>query len=143
MSVGISRPPGRRTAQDHPRGHANIVCVADLPVQEVYASGNRTHRCLLAAEIHRGAGPDWGSPMVSHSTARVVITFMYTLLILVSVFAMQGMPTNHARTARNLRRSLRSAVADARLIRAEGLDSESPAEVATSLADAGWTSAQP
>jgi hypothetical protein len=37
MSVGISRLPGSRTAQDHPRGHANTVCVADLPVEEVYA----------------------------------------------------------------------------------------------------------
>jgi hypothetical protein len=40
---------------------------------------------------------------------------MNTLLILVSAFAMKGMP-NHAKTARNLRRSFRSAVADARLI---------------------------
>jgi hypothetical protein len=37
VSVGISRPQGCRTAQDHPRGHANTVCVADLPVEEVYA----------------------------------------------------------------------------------------------------------
>jgi hypothetical protein len=45
-------------------------------------------------------------------------------------------PHNHAQTARNLRRSLRSAAAGARLIQAEGLDSKSAAEVAASLADA-------
>ena len=43
-------------------------------------------------------------------------------------------PDNHAQTARNLRRSLRNAAAGARLIQAEGLDSNSAAEVATSLA---------
>jgi hypothetical protein len=45
-------------------------------------------------------------------------------------------PHNHSQTARNLRRSLRSAAAGARLIQAEGLDSESAADVAASLADA-------
>jgi hypothetical protein len=45
-------------------------------------------------------------------------------------------PHNHAQTARNLRRTLRSAAAGARLIQAEGLDSESAADVAASLADA-------
>lgn len=45
-------------------------------------------------------------------------------------------PHNHAQTARNLRRSLRSAAAGALLIQAEGLDSESAADVAASLADA-------
>ena len=43
---------------------------------------------------------------------------------------------NHAQTARNLRRSLRNAAAGARLIQAEGLDSNSAADVAASLADA-------
>jgi hypothetical protein len=43
-------------------------------------------------------------------------------------------PHNHAQTVRNLRRSLRNAAAGARLIQAEGLDSNSAAEVATSLA---------
>jgi hypothetical protein len=43
---------------------------------------------------------------------------------------------NHAQTARNLGRTLRSAAAGARLIQAEGLDSKSPADLATSLADA-------
>ena len=45
-------------------------------------------------------------------------------------------PHNHAQTARNLRRSLRNAAAGARLIQAEGLDSQSAADVAASLADA-------
>jgi Helix-turn-helix domain/Sigma-70, region 4 len=45
-------------------------------------------------------------------------------------------PHNHAQTARNLRRSLRNAAAGARLIQAEGLDSESAADVAACLADA-------
>ena len=45
-------------------------------------------------------------------------------------------PHNHAQTARNLRRSLKNAAADARLIQAKGLDSKSAAEVAASLADA-------
>jgi hypothetical protein len=43
---------------------------------------------------------------------------------------------NHAQTVRNLRRTLRNAAADARLIQAEGLDSKSAADVAASLADA-------
>ena len=43
---------------------------------------------------------------------------------------------NHAQTARNLGRTLRTAAAGARLIQAEGLDSKSPADLATSLADA-------
>ena len=45
-------------------------------------------------------------------------------------------PHNHAQTARNLRRSLRNAAAGARLVQAEGLDSESAADVAASLSDA-------
>ena len=45
-------------------------------------------------------------------------------------------PHNHAQTARNLRRTLRNAAAGARLIQADGLDSEAAAELATSLADA-------
>jgi hypothetical protein len=45
-------------------------------------------------------------------------------------------PHNHAQTARNLRRSLQNAAAGARSIQAEGLDSESAADVAASLADA-------
>jgi len=45
-------------------------------------------------------------------------------------------PNNHAQTARNLRRSLRNAAAGARLIQAEGLASNSAADVAASLADA-------
>ena len=45
-------------------------------------------------------------------------------------------PHNHAQIARNLKRSLRNAAAGARLIQAEGLDSESVADVAASLADA-------
>jgi hypothetical protein len=45
-------------------------------------------------------------------------------------------PHNHAQTARNLKRSLRNTAAGARLIQAEGLDSESAADVAASLADA-------
>ena len=43
---------------------------------------------------------------------------------------------NHAQTARNLKRTLRNAAAGARLIQTEGLDSESAADVAASLADA-------
>ena len=45
-------------------------------------------------------------------------------------------PHNHAQTARSLRRSLRNAAAGARLIQAEGFDSESAADVAAALADA-------
>ena len=45
-------------------------------------------------------------------------------------------PHNHAQTARNLRRSLRNATAGARLIQADGLDSESAANLAASLAEA-------
>jgi hypothetical protein len=45
-------------------------------------------------------------------------------------------PHNHAQTARNLKRSLRNAAAGARLIQPEGLDNESAADVAASLADA-------
>jgi hypothetical protein len=45
-------------------------------------------------------------------------------------------PHNHAQTARSLKRSLRNAAAGARLIQAEGLDSQSAGEVAASLADA-------
>jgi hypothetical protein len=45
-------------------------------------------------------------------------------------------PHNHAQTARNLRRSLQNAAAGARLIQADGLDSQSAADVAASLADA-------
>ena len=45
-------------------------------------------------------------------------------------------PHNHAQTARNLKRSLRNVAAGARLIQVEGLDSESAADVAASLADA-------
>jgi hypothetical protein len=45
-------------------------------------------------------------------------------------------PHNHAQTAWNLKRSLRNAAAGVRLIQAEGLDSESAADVAASLAGA-------
>jgi hypothetical protein len=45
-------------------------------------------------------------------------------------------PHNHAQTARNLRRTLRNAAIGARLIQVDGLDSESAAAVAVSLADA-------
>jgi len=45
-------------------------------------------------------------------------------------------PHNHAQTTRNLKRNLRNAAAGARLIQADGLDSESAADVAASLADA-------
>jgi predicted DNA-binding transcriptional regulator AlpA len=45
-------------------------------------------------------------------------------------------PHNHAQTARNLKRSLQNAAAGARLIQAEGLDSKSATDLATSLADA-------
>ena len=45
-------------------------------------------------------------------------------------------PHNHAQTARNLKRSLQNAAVGARLIQAEGLDSESAGYVAASLADA-------
>jgi hypothetical protein len=45
-------------------------------------------------------------------------------------------PRNHAQTARNLKRSLRSATAGARVIQAEGLDRRSAVEVAASIADA-------
>jgi hypothetical protein len=37
VSVGISRPQGCPTAQDHPRRHANTLCIPDVPVEEVYA----------------------------------------------------------------------------------------------------------
>ncbi len=43
---------------------------------------------------------------------------------------------NHAQTIRNLRHSLRNAAAGARLVQAEGLYSESAADVAASLSDA-------
>jgi hypothetical protein len=43
---------------------------------------------------------------------------------------------NHTQTARNLQRSLRNAAAGAWLVKAEGLDSRSAADVAASLADA-------
>jgi hypothetical protein len=45
-------------------------------------------------------------------------------------------PHNHAQTARNLKRSLRNAATGARLIRAEGLDSKSAADLVDALADA-------
>jgi DNA-binding NarL/FixJ family response regulator len=45
-------------------------------------------------------------------------------------------PHNHAQIARNLMRTLRNAVAGARLIQAEGLDSKSAADLASSLSDA-------
>jgi hypothetical protein len=45
-------------------------------------------------------------------------------------------PRNHAQTVRNLKRFLRNATAGARLIQAEGLDRQSAAEIAVSLADA-------
>jgi hypothetical protein len=45
-------------------------------------------------------------------------------------------PHNHAQTVRNLRHSLRSAAAGARLIQAEGLDSESAEDLAASVGDA-------
>jgi hypothetical protein len=45
-------------------------------------------------------------------------------------------PLNHAQTARNLKRSLRNAADGARLIQSEGLDKESAADLAASLADA-------
>jgi hypothetical protein len=45
-------------------------------------------------------------------------------------------PRNHAQTVRNFRRTLRNAVVGARLIQPEGLDSESAADLATTLSDA-------
>jgi hypothetical protein len=45
-------------------------------------------------------------------------------------------PRNHAQTVRNLKRFLWNATAGARLIQAEGLDRQSAAEIAVSLADA-------
>ena len=42
-------------------------------------------------------------------------------------------PHNHAQTVRNVRRSLKNAAAGARLIQAEGLDTKSAADVATTL----------
>jgi hypothetical protein len=45
-------------------------------------------------------------------------------------------PHNHAQTARNLRRSLRNAAVGARLVQAEGLDSQSATDMAATLADA-------
>jgi hypothetical protein len=44
-------------------------------------------------------------------------------------------PHNHAQTVRNLPRSLRNTAAGARLIRVDGLDSKSAADLASSLAD--------
>jgi hypothetical protein len=44
-------------------------------------------------------------------------------------------PHNHAQAVRNLRRSLRNAAGGARLIQADGLDSQSAAELAANLAD--------
>ncbi len=43
---------------------------------------------------------------------------------------------NHAQTVRNLKRSLQNAAAGARLIQAEGLDSQSAADLGASVADA-------
>jgi transcriptional regulator with XRE-family HTH domain len=45
-------------------------------------------------------------------------------------------PHNHAQTVRNLRHSVRNAAAGARLIQAEGLDSESAADVSALIAEA-------
>lgn len=45
-------------------------------------------------------------------------------------------PENHTQTVRNLKRSLRNAATGARLIQADGIDSQPAAEVAASLADA-------
>jgi hypothetical protein len=45
-------------------------------------------------------------------------------------------PHNHAQTVRNLKRSLRNAGTGARLIQAEGLDTQSATDVAAALADA-------
>ena len=43
---------------------------------------------------------------------------------------------NHAQIVRNVRRSLRNAAVGARRIQAEGLESKSAADLATTLADA-------
>jgi hypothetical protein len=53
-----------------------------------------------------------------------------------SVAAGRKSPHNHAQTARNLKRSLRNAVAGARLIQAEGLDSNSVPTSRHPLSDA-------
>jgi hypothetical protein len=45
-------------------------------------------------------------------------------------------PDNHAQTVRNLKRTLRNAVAGARLIQADGLETKAATEVAASLAGA-------
>jgi hypothetical protein len=45
-------------------------------------------------------------------------------------------PHNHAQTARNLKRSLRNAAAGARLIQADGLDSQPAADLAAQLDEA-------
>jgi hypothetical protein len=66
VSVGISESQVCRTAQDHPRRHAITVCVADLPVEEVYAWVSRTTDVFLAVEIHRSAGPVWARASGSH-----------------------------------------------------------------------------
>ena len=66
---------------------------------------------------------------------------MYTLLILVSVFALQGMPTTMPRPSEP-EAAAQECGRGCPVIPVEGLDSEFPAEVATSLADAAWTSAQ-
>jgi hypothetical protein len=42
-------------------------------------------------------------------------------------------PHDHAQTGRNLKRTLRNAAASARLIQADGLDSESSAELVAAL----------
>jgi hypothetical protein len=45
-------------------------------------------------------------------------------------------PLNHSQTIRNLKRSLRNSAAGARLIQAEGLDTQSATDVAAAIADA-------
>jgi hypothetical protein len=92
------------------------------------------HRHLAGAPLHSasGLGKRTGSnfdtaPQVD-STIR-----LRGLAVAGNDAAGRASPHNHAQTARNIRRSLRNAAAGARLIQAEGLNSKSAVELASSL----------
>jgi hypothetical protein len=120
VSVGISGPQGWRTAQDHPRGHANTVCVADCRSSRCTPEETGPTDAFLAAEIHRSAGPVWVPQWLTTGRGQCGDHIHVHLIDLGICVRLARCAHNHAKTARNRRRSLRSAVADTRLIRAEG-----------------------